>query len=160
MAATFSVNEIFDIAEEIERNGARLYRKAAESASSEEGCEFFQSLAAMEDGHLGTFQSMRKHLMAGKVETYDPQGQAYLYLKAIADLRGYEGKKNLVQELTGRESRKEILEIALNAEKESVFLYYGMKDLLPSADDRETVSKIIKEELSHITLLLTELKSL
>ena len=33
MPITFNANEIFEMAEEMERNGARFYRKAAENAS-------------------------------------------------------------------------------------------------------------------------------
>ena len=35
MGITFNANEVFEMAEEIERNGAKFYRQAAEKASDD-----------------------------------------------------------------------------------------------------------------------------
>ena len=61
---------------------------------------------------------------------------------------------------TGNETTKEILEIALNSEKESVVFYFGLKSFVPARAGRNKVEAIILEELSHITTLLNKLKSL
>ena len=55
---------------------------------------------------------------------------------------------------------KEILETALNSEKESVVFYVGLKGMVPVRAGRDKVEAIIIEELSHITTLLNKLKSL
>ena len=162
MPITFNANEIFEMAEEMERNGARFYRKAAENASDNQTKQMLLDMADMEDGHLATFQEMREELSGQEKgwTVFDPDNQSVLYLQAMADARGYEGKITPNEELTGRETPKEILETALNSEKESVVFYFGLKSLVPPKAGREKVEAIIIEELSHITTLLNKLKSL
>ncbi|MHC4756037.1 MAG: ferritin family protein, partial [Planctomycetota bacterium] len=101
MGITFNADEIFEMAEEIERNGAKFYREAAGNSSSEETKKLFLDMAVMEDGHLKTFQLMRKQLTEAEKQatTFDPDNQAALYLQAMADSRGTEGKKSLTQKL-------------------------------------------------------------
>ena len=162
MPITFNANEIFEMAEEIERNGAKFYRKAAENTSDNQTKKMLLDMADMEDGHLATFQEMRKRLSGQEKgwTVFDPDNQSVLYLQAMADARGFEGKITPTKELTGRETPKEILETALNSEKESIVFYFGLKGLVPVRAGRDKVEAIIVEELSHITTLLKQLKSL
>ena len=162
MSITFNADEIFEMAEEIERNGAKFYRQAAANSSEPEIKEMLLDMASMEDGHLKTFQQMRKELSStDKAEmVYDPDNQAALYLQTMAQSHGYEGRISPRQQLSGNETTKEILEIALNSEKESVVFYFGLKSFVPARAGRDKVEAIIVEELSHITTLLKKLKSL
>ena len=59
MGISFSADEIFEMAEEIERNGAGFYREAAKNTSDKEIKQMLLELADMEDEHLTTFQQMR-----------------------------------------------------------------------------------------------------
>jgi rubrerythrin len=162
MPITFNANEILEMAEEIETNGAKFYRKAAKSASDERTKQMLLDMAAMEDGHLKTYQEIRKGLSQWEKEEtiFDPDNQSVKYLQAMAEARGYEGKITPSKELTGSETIKEILDIALNSEKESALFYLGLKDLVPERAGREKIENIILEELSHITTLLKQLKAL
>ncbi|HQI26949.1 MAG TPA: ferritin family protein [Sedimentisphaerales bacterium] len=133
MSITFNADEVFEMAEEIERNGARFYREAASKAADRGIKEMFLGMASMEDGHLRTFQEMRKSLTEReKGETaFDPYNEATLYLQALADSKGFEGMKSPTQKLTGRESVRELLETAIGAEQNSVLYYVGLKDRSP-----------------------------
>ena len=64
MVITYSADEIFEIAEEIERNAAELYREAAEKSLNEETRKLLLDMSAIENEHLETFQSMREKLSA------------------------------------------------------------------------------------------------
>ncbi len=162
MGITFNANEIFEMAEEIERNGAKFYRKAAENTSDNQTKQMLLNMADMEDGHLKTFEEMREQLSSQEKgwTIFDPDNQSALYLQAMADAHGYEGKITPSKELTGDETIMEILEIALNSEKESIVFYFGLKGLVPVKAGRDKVEAIIIEELGHITILLKKLKSL
>ena len=105
---------------------------------------------------------MRKELSGWEKEEllFDPDNQSAKYLQAMGDARGYEGKIAPTQELTGNETTKEIFEIALNSEKESVLFYLGLKGLVSERAGKDKVEAIILEELNHITVLLNELKAL
>jgi len=162
MPITFNANEIFEMAEEMERNGAKFYRKAAQNTSDDQTKQMLLDMAGMEDGHLATFQKIREQLTGQEKgwTVFDPDNQSALYLQAMADARGYEGKITPSEELTGSETQKEILDIALNSEKESVVFYFGLQGLVPVNAGKDKVKAIIIEELSHITTLLNKLKSL
>jgi len=162
MGITFNADEIFEMAEEIERIGARYYREAAEKAPDKETKQMLLDMAEMEDGHLKTFVEMRKELSGREKEpmAFDPDNQAAMYLQTMADARGMEGRISPTQKLTGNESIKEILDIAVNSENESVVFYLNLKGLVPPKAGRDKVEEIIIEELGHITDLLRKLKSL
>ncbi len=162
MSITFNADEIFEMAEEIERNGAKFYRQAAKNTSDKQTKQVLLDMAVMEDGHLKTFEQMREQLSGQEKgwTTFDPDNQSALYLQAMADARGYEGKITPAKELTGKETTKEIIEIALNSENESVVFYLTLKDLVPVKAGRDKVEAIILEELSHITTLLKTLRSM
>ena len=160
MGITFNANEVFEMAEEIERNGAKFYRKAAENASDDKIKKMLLGMAAMEDKHLKTFREMREQLSAREKEenVFDPNDEAAMYLQTMADARSWEGRKSPGVELTGNETTKEIIEIALNSEKESVVFYHGLRSLVPPKAGRDKIDAIITEELSHIRVLLEQLK--
>ena len=162
MGITFNASEVFEIAEEIERNGSKLYRQAAANSSDKKTKQMLLNMATMEDGHLKIFEEMRKQLSGQEKEwaIFDPDNQSALYLQAMADARGYEGKISPTKELTGNETPGEIFEIALNSEKESVVFYFGLRSLVSVRAGRDKVEAIIKEELGHITTLINKLKSL
>ena len=162
MGITFNANEVFEMAEEIERQGAKFYSEASKKAADDKMKEFFLELSAMEASHLKIFADMRKELSeAEKAETtYDPENEAAMYLKTMADAKGWEGRISPTEELTGNESMKEVIEIALNSEKESVVFYYGLKSMVPEKAGRDKIEQIIMEELTHIRTLLEYLKDL
>jgi rubrerythrin len=151
MSITFNADEIFEMAEQIERNGAKFYREAAENASDGDVKEMLLSMAAMEDGHVVTFSQMRKELSAEDKEQY---------LQTMADFHGTEGKVSSTEKLTGNESMSEILRIALQAEKNSIAFYVGIKDMLASKSGKQKVQAIIIEEMAHVSTIGGKLQTL
>lgn len=148
---TFNADEIFEMAEQIERSAAKFYREGAAKAPDRQTKDMFLRLAAMEDGHLHTFHEMRQLLSDQEKggTTFDPEGEASLYLQAMADERGYEGKKSRMESLTGKESPRELIEIAIEAEKNSILYYVGLKNFVSDRAGRDRVEAIIREEVSH-----------
>jgi len=156
MGYEFNADEIFAMAEQIEKNGAAFYRKAAESLSDAAEKEFLLDLARMEDEHEETFKKMRAALSdaARTATVFDPQGEAEQYLKALADTRVFFEK-----ELdTG--SLEALLKDAVTAEKDSIVFYLGIQDLVPEGLGKAALDGIIREEMNHIKLLSKKLISL
>jgi len=165
MSIDFNADEIFEMAEEIERNGARFYRKAAEGKEDTHSHQLLLDLAAMEDEHEKLFASMRKDLSKQEraSDVFDPYNEAALYLRAMADGAVFNVKKDPSEDLTGSESMEDILRRAIGLEKDSIVFYLGMKEMVPERLGRPKVEAIIKEEMKHITDLngaLVELKRL
>jgi rubrerythrin len=149
MSYDFNADDVFEMAAQIERNGAAFYRKAAAGVAAADTKTFLLDLAAMEDKHEKTFSAMRKKLSAlEKSETaFDPQDEATAYLKALADMRVFFDKEIDI------ESLEAILKAAILAEKDSIVFYLGMKDLVPESLGQSHLDDIIREEMSHIKLL-------
>ena len=164
MGLTFSADEIFEMAEDIERNGMKFYTEAAKGAPDKKSSQMLLNFAEMEDGHLRIFEKMRGELKGMEKESsiFDPEGQAALYLEAISGRRGWEGKASPAEKLTGKESIEDIFKIAIEAEKDSVVFYIGLKELVPVRAGKDKIEAIIKEEMGHIAGLssaLAEYKS-
>ena len=155
MPYDFTADEIFAMAIQIEENGARFYRRAAELQSDAEQRSMLEKLAAMEVTHKSTFEKMRSRLSAAeKTPTvFDPDNEAVLYLAAMADKHGGEGSPDAAASLTGRESMAEIINIAIGLEKDSILFYLGMKDLVPPKYGQDKLDEIINEERRHIIQL-------
>jgi rubrerythrin len=162
MSIRFSADEVFTIAEQIERNGAAFYRKAAELHPTRHNQEFLLKLAGMEDTHLEVFQAMHRTVSAAEREpaTYDPYDESMLYLQAMADMHGGEGSPHVMTKLDGTETMRDVVRIALQLEAKSILFYVGMKKLAGSQEGVEKLDKIISEEKSHVVILSDELKAL
>jgi rubrerythrin len=162
MSITFNVDEVFEMAEEIERNGAKFYHEAAAKAKDADSRKMFSELAAMEEGHVAIFAQMRKSLTSEMKEpiTYDPDNQVMRYLQTMADFHGVEGKASPTQKFTGLESAEETLWAALQAEKNSIAFYVGLKDFVPSRQGKEKVHGIIIEEMMHVSTIGGKLQML
>jgi len=152
----FNADEILQMAEQIEKNGAAFYRECAGKIEDPAAVKLLQDLAAMEDQHEKTFADIRSRLSAKEKETttFDPDGEAVLYLKALADTKVFFEKSIDTGNL------EEILKEAITAEKDSIVFYLGMKALVPEELGVVRVDAIIKEEMSHISLLSKELVAL
>jgi rubrerythrin len=149
MSYDFNADDVFDMAEQIERNGALFYRQAAADVGDPDAGAFLTDLAAMEADHEQTFSGMRKQLSdSEKVSTvFDPQYESASYLKALADTRIFFEKE------IDTTSLQAILKAAILAEKDSIVFYLGMKDMVPDEMGKARLDDIIKEEMSHINLL-------
>jgi len=156
MGIEFNANEIFEIAEQIERNGAKFYRTAAENITNEDKKKFLIHLAEMESEHEQTFKTMRSQLTQDEkiVTTFDPEGESEKYLRALADTRVFYEKE------IDTTSLEDIYKTAITAEKDSIVFYLGMKDVIPEHLGKQKLDGIIKEEMSHIRLLSKELLEL
>lgn len=153
MMYDFNADDIFEIAEQLERNGAAFYRTAAGAVTDADAKGFLLKLADMEDDHEKTFAKMRAGLSADekKSTVFDPNGEAVAYLRALADTRVFFEKE------IDTSSMEAILKDAITAEKDSIVFYLGMRDMVPEGKGRRRMDEVIKEEMGHIRLLSKEL---
>ena len=153
MMYDFNADDIFEIAKQMERNGAEFYRIAAKAAKDDNSRELLLSFAAMEDDHKKIFTQMQSQLTASEktATVFDPEGEAAGYLKALADTRVFFEKK------IDTSSMEAILKDAITAEKDSIVFYLGMREVVPEKQGRSCLDDVIKEEMGHIRLLSKEL---
>jgi rubrerythrin len=160
MGVTFNADEVFEMAEQIERNGAKFYRAAADKLPSVK--QVLLDLAAMEDEHEKTFAEMRAQLSGREQEplVFDPNDEAQMYLRVAADGHVFDIKTEPTEKLKGMEAPEDILKVAIDVEKDSIAFYAGLKEWVPPRAGRDKVEGIIREEFSHIAILSEKLSAL
>jgi rubrerythrin len=162
MSVPFNADEIFAIAEQIERNADRFYRRAAQETDDSGLRKKLLDLAAMENAHEKIFAAMRADLsrQESKPTVSEPWGEAALYLRGIADGHVFDVKQDPAEWLTGKETKEDILTAAIGYEKDSIVFYLGIKEMVPEDLGKGKIDDILKEEMSHIAVLSGELSSL
>lgn len=162
MSLQYNADEIFAMAEEIERNGAKFYRKAAEFINNGEARVLMLKLADMEDDHEKRFAAMRSKLVELKQDDLltDADDMAGLYLAAIADGYVFDVKTSPADRLNGDESLEEVLRMAIGLERDSIAFYVGLKQKVPAHLGQDAIDHIIGEEIAHVAILSKEVANL
>lgn len=162
MAVSFSASEVFDIAVDIERDGAAFYRKAAGFVPDQEMRDELLQLAEMEDAHEMTFTSLKKKFVGEQsdVDWFDPNGEAAGYLKNFASGQVFDMTVPPLDTLPENPSVRDILTMALRREGDTILFFTGVANALPDGEAAQAIDAIIKQEMGHVTLLSSKLKNL
>lgn len=161
MAIPFNADEIFEIAEQIERNGGKFYRAAAEKFPAVR--ELLLELAKWEGVHEKTFAKMRAELPSGDAAdppVFDPDDQAQMYLRVMANGHIFNPNVDPAEKVAGKDTPEEILKMAIGVERDSIAFYVGLKSSVSPAAGKDKVEDIIKEEIQHVAILNKELEAL
>ncbi|WP_031502365.1 ferritin family protein [Pseudothermotoga hypogea] len=159
----FNIDEIFEMAEQIERNGVVFYNKAAEMFPEYTKKNIFLKLAEMEKEHEKRFHQMRLDLANKEREIsqfLDPQGEAAAYLRAMVSGKVFDAKLDPTTRFNQVRSLSEVLRIAIDVEKDSIIFYLGLKEMIPQGLGRDKIGLIVREEMSHVTILSDLLEKL
>ena len=159
MTVTFNAFEVFEIAEQIERNGTNFYIRAAELFDDPKISEMFLRLAEWEKQHEQTFARMKEQLSEKDQQQSSPESDDLLSdPRVMAGLAVFGIRSHPEKELHGRQSKTDILRRAVEKEKDSIVFYHGLKEFVPVGADRDRIDDIIKEEMKHIVILDQSLK--
>jgi len=155
MDIEFNAFEAFEIAEKIERNGAKFYRKAAHLFNEASIRALFLQLADWEIKHEEIFANMRKQLseQSRQLRTFKPEDNSLLDVQAMAGLAVFGINPDPSKEFTGKDSKKDIFKKAIEKEKDSIVYYTGLKSFVPDRAGKDKIDDIIKEEMHHICIL-------
>jgi rubrerythrin len=163
MPTKYNVEEIFEIACQIEQNGARFYRAAARIVTEPEARALLESLAAYEDQHEETFARLKAEASAKPDDFWtDMDDLAGSYVRAMASGLVFDADEDPAHPggLQGNERFADILALALKAENDSIAYYTGVKGIMPPAWGPERIDAIIREEMSHVVFITEELAKL
>ena len=159
MTITLNAIEVFEIAQQIERNGSMFYRKAAELFSESDISNKFLELADWEIRHEQVFKNigqeifkLNKNKATSNLEKkeFDP--------KLMACLAVFGTVSDPIYKLKSITKITEALKAAIEKEKDSIAFYEGLKDFIVDRNDQDKVDAIIKEETHHIKILNQALK--
>ena len=159
----FNAEEVFLMAEKIEQNGAIFYRLGAKRFADHPSlARLLERLAAMEDQHEHSFARQREGFF-GERESYgyaEHVDMAADYLQALVREKVFVLSRDPAKLMAGVTSAQELLELAIGREKDSILYYVCMKEMVSQDVDRERIDLIIREEMSHVTLLEAEQRRL
>ncbi len=145
----FTFGDIKNIAIQIERNGEDSYLKASKVSTDPKITEMLLWMAEQERKHANWFTNLKssKPLTAEQKEMEDV-GQTLLQ-DMVKGNDFLLDEKNL--ETSG--SVKEVLEISISFEEDTILFYQFLLDFLDDKEDQEQLERIIAEEQSHIAQL-------
>lgn len=156
MAYDFNADDVFEMAEQMESNGAKFYRAAADSIDNEAFKKLLNHLADMEIAHQNLFKSLREELSEKEkaATVFDPNEESTLYLQSLVNSR-----VSFEHEYDG-DSIESILKGAIKSENDTIVFYKGIKEAVPEGLGKNQIDKIIKEEIAHVRILSRELVKL
>lgn len=153
MNTEFNAEEILEIACQIERNGAAFYRKAAEIVQDDHSRATLLELANMEDGHENLFEAMKAQDSGLQELLADPDGVAYMYLRAIAQNHVFVSTRSPADKIPPDAALIDVLNVAMQAELASIAYFQALLDNVPEHFHREKLTEIIEEEKRHVVII-------
>lgn len=163
MTHAYSVEEIFEIAINIEKNGTLFYNRLAEHAETDESRELFRYLADEEKKHITLFTSMRDRLgksLSPDFLDYWANEEMGLYLKELAGVEVFPELKDMKAFLAKFDALESVIQYAINMEKSNVLFFMEVLESLQNAgnSEKQIVRDLITEEKKHILKLCVLLK--
>jgi rubrerythrin len=155
MAGELNAYAVLDIAERMERDAARFYRKAAGICDDPKLCKLFADLAQWERRHLELFAEMRERLSAQSVESWHPALKEIQ--RQVMKPPVFEESDDLSKELSGC-TRTDVLEMAIGKEKDAIAYYTSLAGFMPGHGDSQVIESIIREEERHVRILTQSLE--
>jgi len=148
MAVLFNAPELVEMAVRIEEDGEKFYSKLAET-KGEPLKGIFGYLAEQEKRHIEDFKELYKTVVDSPEVIMGDVEEFKLYMAAYTDskfLKEFVKNANTVVEA---KKEPEILDFAIQFEKETLLFYYGLHDVLSEAG-KDLVKNIIEQEKEHI----------
>ncbi len=147
-AAMFSANQMIDIAIQTEQAGRAFYEAAVQHSDEPQVKSLCQWLGEEELVHEQTFRHMGQNLPP-EIEPREWPTERAEFIDALLGSR-FMPKPEQAQALVEGMSAQDILDFALNFEKDTIIFFYEMRDMVPdSVVDK--VNEIIAEEKAHVS---------
>jgi rubrerythrin len=157
--SAYSVNEVIEMAVQIERNGYAFYQEATRRKDLDaKAVDFLALLRDQELSHEKIFLAMRDDTDVVNLDQSQDWELVASYLKTIVDARLFNTEDAAIKLATKAQGIKEVLDFAIGFEKDTLLYFHTIKDMLKSEKALAAVARIIHEEISHV-LRLTEYKA-
>jgi rubrerythrin len=154
MDKTVTAEDILAMAQQVEADAAEFYAQAAEATSSPRAKALLQRLAAFENDHEHVFSGMSDHIHEHPetVISTDEENTPRL-TRHLASGVG----EHLEDLFEPDMSAKDILQKAIEFEKDTIVFFTGLRALLKDPEDQQRIDAVIREELGHVLQLTSEL---
>lgn len=150
----YSINEVLEMAIQIEKSGHQFYLKSKEKTNKEKIKELFDFLANEEIKHMEIFDRIKNRLNKTPYTLPYDWEEAKLYLKVITDSHFFSGEDKVLNLMEKAKDEKELIDLAIAFEKETLLFYYEILNLVIE-EEKPVVIRLINEEKNHIKKLET-----
>lgn len=155
----YSVNEVIEMAVQIERNGYAFYNEALKRKDLDaKSGEFLTILRDQELHHENIFLALRDDSDINMLELSPDWELVGNYLKAIVDARIFNTPDAAIKLATTAKDIRTIVDYAIGFEKDTLLYFHALKDMVNNPKAQSAIAKIIQEEITHV-LRLTEYKA-
>ncbi|MEO0087056.1 MAG: ferritin family protein [candidate division WOR-3 bacterium] len=150
----YSINEVLEMAIQIEKSGYQFYSKSKEKTKAEKLKQLFDFLAGEELRHMEAFNEIKNRLKTTPYTLPFDWEEVKLYLKVITDSHFFSGEDKVLNLMERAKNEKELIDLAIAFEKETLLFYYEILNLV-AQEETPVVLKLINEEKAHIKKLET-----
>ncbi|MEF3694418.1 MAG: ferritin family protein [Candidatus Cloacimonadota bacterium] len=159
--ASYSLNEIIELAVQIERNGYAFYHEATKRKDLDaKAIEFLAFLRDQELNHEKTFLGLRDDMDEIVLELSQDWDMVSSYLKTIVDARVFDSENSAIKMATEASDLMGIVNYAITFEKDTLLFFHAINDSINNPKARQALARIINEEVSHVLKLNDYKKSL
>ena len=152
--AVFSVNEVIEMAVQIEKNGYAFYHEATKRKDLDaKALEFISFLRDQELNHEKTFLGLRDELDLNVLELSTDWELVAEYLKTIVEGRIFNSESSAIQLATQAKDLRSVLDNAITFEKDTLLYFHAIADNIVNPKTRNVLRQIINEEVSHVLKL-------
>ncbi len=152
--AAYSVNEIIELAVQIERNGYAFYHEATKRKDLDaKSLEFLAFLRDQELNHEKTFLSLRDEMDHMILELSQDWELVASYLKTIVDSRIFDSENSAIKNAAEAKDILSIVNNAITFEKDTLLFFHAINDAISNEKAKKSLARIINEEVSHVLRL-------
>jgi rubrerythrin len=145
----FTLRDVLDMAVQIERNGALVYREALSRTTDPELEEMLAWMADEEDRHARYFADMRESLSSeGDNRLLDELGK--LMLESIVGNRSFSLEE---VDFSKIEAVNDLIAVMIAFEEDTVQFYRLFRNFLTDAAELKSLDDVIVDEEAHIRKL-------
>ncbi|MDY6836374.1 MAG: ferritin family protein [Thermodesulfobacteriota bacterium] len=152
----FTIRDIIDLAIQIEENGERVYRKAAQKVSATSIAALLLQLADDEVKHAKWFSDM-KEKVTRSVDDSEVEERGKRVLQGILGDQSFSLKD---ADFASIEEVEGLLRVAIEFEEDTVLFYEMIRSFVDDKETLDHLDTIIEEENHHVSLLKRSLLTL
>ena len=145
----FTLQEIYDLAIRIEKNGEDYYRKAEKETSAATLKSLFIWLADQEAKHTTWFKERKSSLTTASENLALDEMTTKMLQDILGDQRFSLGEVKIDH----IKSVDDLLSVALEFEEDTIIFYQMLRSLVEDDDSKKGLDAIIEEETNHIEML-------
>ncbi len=148
-SSSFTIDDVFELAITIERQGQVFYAQAAEATADPVARKLFRALVDAEERHEVEFRTLRTRMRRTNPDEQlqDPDGVLSGFIRSWTAGKVFDGMDP--QRFVRNRTTVQLVQEAIKLEEEAIGFYLELKTFLSSMADVAWLARIIHHEETH-----------